>query len=125
MKIEPTKLKLTSVNKWNREFFFEQESLANPCLYGVVYLRLNSAQAFAEVAKYLENAHLAIAAVQKAISALAMAKGPAERLPDLRELQEIHWKLTGYHFTSDEEPAPFDAGKKELHSGLQDDRERI
>ena len=72
---------------------------------GHIEIICSGPQAFAEIVQRLLESHLAVAAVQQAIHCLQMAKSPADRVEDLRMLQDVHIKLTGWHFDSAAKPA--------------------
>ena len=107
--IKPTRLSLEKRTRLEATIREETDGIQVPMFVeGAIHVECSSAQAFAEILNYLVHADEAIIAVQTAISALQMAKGPAERVPDLRRLQDIHFRLTGWHFTSTSKPAPLE-----------------
>lgn len=75
---------------------------------GHIEIICSGPQAFAEIVQRLLESHLAVAAVQQAIHCLQMAKSTGDRVADLRMLQDVHHKLTGWHFDSAAKPVPIE-----------------
>ena len=103
----PVKLVLIEKDRYSAKIKEEglSEMAADHC-----YIRVTCSgpQAFAEIVTRLLESHLAVAAVQQAIHCLQMAKSPADRVEDMRMLQDVHFKMTGLHFDSAAQPAPIE-----------------
>lgn len=103
----PVKLRLIKKESEN-SVIVVQETIPDGKFYGRIGVVCDGPQAFAEIVTRLLESDLAVAAVQDAIHCLQMAKSPSARVADMRRLQDIHFKLTGWHYDSAATPAPIE-----------------